>query len=44
MNMLVPQVAIGVVFLEYERQKGKDMARAAKEAAFADKCAQDTQV
>lgn len=42
--MRMPQVAIAVVFVEYERQKGKDMARAAKEAAFAEKCAQDTQV
>ena len=36
-NCWVPQVAIGVVFVEYERQVGKDAAKAAKEAAFAEK-------
>ena len=38
------QVAIAMLALEYERQKGKDMARAAKEKAFADHCDHEYQV
>ena len=38
------QVAIATLALEYERQKGKDLARAAKEKAFADKCEHEHQV
>jgi hypothetical protein len=38
------QVAIATLALEYERQKRKDLARAAKEKAFADKCETEHQV
>lgn len=37
-------MAIATLALEYERQKGKDLARAAKEKAFSDKCEREHQV
>ncbi len=38
------QVAIAIVGVEYERQKGKDMEKAAKEKAFQEKDAADKRV
>ena len=38
------QTASGVIFWEYERQRGKDLARAAKEKAFQDANDEDKRV
>ena len=38
------QTASGIIFWEYERQRGKDLARAAKERAFQEANDEDKRV